>query len=292
MTRGIGVPSRRVLPPIERPKSTLASDYAEAVLKRAATTDASDARALDRYIAMLEASLRGGNMPATYETHKATLRAGLARIAAERKSVDARASSGEILPAFADSERNRLRVAARDLDRTSTEAVRATQAARSDEARRRRARSEAERDAAARQADLSEMQVLVADRVNGDEYAARAASMVAAGQPARARLYAAVADMKGARVSTALLRDIDDGLDVVDTLRADARAIEDALAFEAADFDSVRLGMLAEASVGVAADGTPGSGHPGEIAAAHANSQMAAYAAGAKSFPVGDGTNK
>lgn len=150
------------------------------------------------------------------------------------------------------------------------------------EARALRAAAEAEREPAARMADEMERARLVASATNAEAFAERAKGLLDAGQPHRAALMLAVAQDKGWRggvridpatgapvgVADELRRDIEEALDVADPKRAEAKAIESAVAANAAEFERQRVGLLSTYGVGVTDDGGLGRGHPSQVARA------------------------
>jgi len=252
--------------------------------------DEETAAAMDRLMALLDADHTRSEMPTTRDTTKA-LRDGLRAIKDERDNIAVRLATGEISQGQADIQRGALRRQARDLDAASRAQFAELAIERESEARSLRAKAEADRDPAARMADEMERARIVAGPLNAMDIVAQADYMLAAGQPARAKFLLEAATDKGARVDPSLVARIEDALDASDPLRKDARAIEDDLAVASNTFNVARLSSLAEAGFGVNAAGDIGEGSSSEVATASVHSKVLAYAAGERSFPVGDGSN-
>ncbi len=294
--RSHGVRSHwRTREPVKHP--TFIDQYRDVAKMRNDAIDAGDEQlviAMDRLLAKLDDEAaeqkKRSTMPTQTEIIK-TLRDGLRANKMARLGVEERLSTGEINAQFAQNEKNRLRREAVALEQSSRQAFAAWAIETSSEANAKRAEAEAQRDPAVRVADELERARLVASPQDSAMLASQALWMLDAGQPQRAAFLASVAQQKGARVDPSLLARIDNALDDSEPLRKDARTLEDEITTATVAFDTSRLSALADAGYGVQEDGSIGDGKPREVASASAASKVAAYAAGQKSFAVGDGSN-
>ncbi len=235
--------------------------------------------AIDGQIAALKRlNLNGGNM--SKDKFKAALDAvteGIAKREAELRLVNVEAAEGRITPLFAERERARLVAEIREADVKArgllndavTEGLKARNALL--------AKTETERDPAARMADELERARLVASRVDGDSFVEQASAMLEAGQPARAAFLLEVAKDKGARYTTAIEADVTAALEASDPNRQAAKIVEDEIASSMATFDVKRFAVLSSSGLGIALDGSIGNGHPEEASRASAAAKMAAF---------------
>ena len=220
---------------------------------------------------------QGGNM-SSYQKVQAAITA-TATAAVALQEFDERRAAGEYAdaPLAANKEHATLVAAVQAADRAAIAEYRKHESERVADASTKRAKAEASRDPALRMADELEAARLTASPVSADVLARRAADMLAAGQPERAAFLLGVAQAKGFReIDDRVAIAVSDALDVTDDDRKAARAIEDGLTRERADFTASRYRILAQ-SVGVDASDQAGTG--GGRASANAAAKIADYVA-------------
>ena len=201
------------------------------------------------------------------------------------------AKTGSLPADFVRDQRGSLRASVAAADQATRTAFAEAQAAEIQRAATLRAQAEADLDATTRLANINEHAALVASPASADDLAAQAQAMLAAGRPERAALLLEAARSKGLRGGP-LEGAVSDALDESNATRKEARAIEDGLATKASEFASNRFRILAASGLGVAEDGSTGTGAPGQAAAASVGAKVAAYAEGKTEFPVGRGRKR
>lgn len=230
-------------------------------------------------------------MPTEYEARQADQ----VDRAHELLAHEERARRGEMLPDFAERERARLVAACRVADEAASLAFRRHAETERRRAAQMRAAAEVTVDPAQRLADVTERQQLIASDMSGADIAAQARRMLDAGQAARASFLWDVARAKGVTDFEGFGRVVGDALDQAVPGRRNARAVEDALRAAEMQFASDRAAILA-ASVGMAPDGSAGTGDASQRAVARVETKASEYAASVASgeprkFAVGDGSN-
>jgi hypothetical protein len=283
-------------------KEQLASyrDTVERLNKARASGDPDQIKAAEKLLAMHEQYLNGGKVGTN--KHDLAFRGVIEKMADEvaqvgvvLKSLDERK---EQFPAeYYAKERARLMAGAQQGDRAVRQAFQSYVAEAASEARKLRARAEADRDPASRAAEATERAALLAGSANVADLLAQASLMVEAERPQRAAFLLSVAKERGAsQIQThALSQQVEASLDTAVPQRAEARAIEDALESNFRTFTGARFKVLADAGLGIAANGDAGSGGLSEVAAANASRKLASFLTGgtdihdAPTDPVGGG---
>ncbi|MFN8520517.1 MAG: hypothetical protein U0667_14260 [Chloroflexota bacterium] len=234
-----------------------------------------EATQLRTAIAALKRMKVGGTMSRnSYESAVEALDEGIAPVMAELASLE---KDKDRYPArYYDRVRGELIAKARIGDEVAVTAVNAYRAAALQEARELRAAAEAGRDPAGRMADEMERARLVASATDADVFAEQARAILAAGQPQRAAFLLDVALAKGWSGGMGIDRatgegystrkrlqgEIDCALDEAVPQRQEARALEEAVAANVAEFQRTRTALLAKHGLGLAADGTAGRVRP------------------------------
>jgi hypothetical protein len=145
---------------------------------------------------------------------------------------------------------------------------------------RLRAAAEATVEPSTRTADELERQRLVAGRLSGDDLAAQAGAMLAAGQPRRAAMLLDAAEDKGAKMTGGLRSAVEDALDETVPQRKEAREVEAGIAAAITKIDALRLRFLAASGLGVDPQtGAAGQGSEMQLAAARVGAKLAEYVA-------------
>jgi hypothetical protein len=246
--------------------------------------------AMGRVEAELKAIARRRDMPD--KTRIATAQTAVREAAAAIAAFRVEAATGMFPADFARQREGELRFALSEADRLANSAAADYDGEARQEAASLRARAEATRDPNLRIADQMERQSLVASPLNGDELLRRAVETLAAGQPERAQMLLDAAVEKGVR-STGLhaaILAVDAALDEAVPDRRAAAAIEAEVDRAGTAFAIERAKILGEVGVGLAPDGSVGRGSSSDVTRASMAAKLAAYAAGEKPGPVGDGT--
>jgi hypothetical protein len=215
-----------------------------------------------------------------YDAARTALPDGLAGPRAALAQATADAAAEKYGARYIADQRARAVAAAKRADEDAARQFAAAYDSSMAEARRARARAEADVDPAARLADLTERAVLA--KGDPDALAAQARAMLDADRPQRAALLLdAAADAGYRRADVGDLRSaVEEKLDEAIPERKRARDIE-AAAREAADaFRAGRLRLFVESGFGVASDGSAGSGDASEVARASVSSKVAAMTEG------------
>jgi hypothetical protein len=216
------------------------------------------------------------------------------KAATDLQAFDESASDGHLPAAFVASERARLVNVVKHADADALVAAEKYVTTQGDDISRARASIDAKRDPSARVADEMERARIVAGPSSGDDLARVAADLLKAGQPQRAAFMLACARDKGARYTFDLDTAVADALDESDPDRKKARDAETKLQGDVSEFGALRLRTLA-ISVGVASDGTAGSGHVEDRTRANISAKTADYVSktqrGEKYSDPADGMN-
>lgn len=175
-------------------------------------------------------------------------------------------------------DRGRVLTQIRVADAEASNALRVYQREALAEARALRAAAEAGRNPMDRVADELERQRLVASAASGESFVQQAKAALAAGQPRRADLLLAVAEDKGAKFVSETLVEVMAALDASDPKRAEAKALEDAVATNSREFVIGRSRMLTKYGVGTDAAGAIGTGAPGQTASSSLSAKLSAWA--------------
>lgn len=202
---------------------------------------------------------------------------GLADIDAAIKSVAAREATGEINLAFANHERQRLRIEASHIDANARALRDAAISESLAEARALRATAAVGTPESTTADELLRAR-LMAEPYTGDRYLDQGLAMLNAGQPGRAAVLLDVARLKGATVTADVALAVEDALDAAVPERAEARKLEQAVEVEQIKYAAARAKLLAE-SLGETENGQIGTGQPSEQAAAARTLSLATYAA-------------
>jgi hypothetical protein len=233
---------------------------------------------------------RGENMPSIITSGLDAV----VKAATDLQAFDQSASDGHLPPPFVASERARLVNVVRHADTDALYAAQKYADTQHDDIQSARASVEAKRDPSARMADEMERARIVSGPSSGDDLARVAADLLRAGQPQRAALMLTCARDKGARYTFDLDSAVADALDESDPDRKRARDAETKLASDVSEFGALRLRTLA-ISVGVASDGSAGSGHVEDRTRANVSAKTADYLAktqrGEKYVDTAEGMN-
>jgi hypothetical protein len=201
----------------------------------------------------------------------------------------AEAATGRFPASFVESERLRLRREVSAADGAAEDAFRQYRRDTLLEALNLREQAEADRDPSARMADELERSRLAASDTNPAIFLERAEAALRADRPQRASLLLSVAIDRGAKGVGELMAAVEDALDKADPTRKQARELEDTVAEHTTEFEAKRLDVLQVSAVGIAENGSVGTGTSEDVARASVASKLAAYSSGVREFPASQG---
>jgi len=237
-----------------------------------------------------------GNMSTPLSAAKAALKDRLLKALVAVVDFEDQVEHEVLQPAYIEAEKLRLHREVTAADDAVRQAVDQYRLSVEHEVNALEAKAEASVPASERQALRAEVRTLARDNLNASVYLERAARMLAANQPEMARQYLDVAKIKGRGTDSlpafALREKVDAAIAEGNPDLKRARDLRAEYATEAAAITRDRWGALGKAGFGISREGAATYQSRSGAIGTSAMSKVAAYMAGERNFPAGDGSNQ